>query len=88
MNVEEVVASIKAAILDTHEVKLVKNEHNYKGIDLTHYKFLAGAYTIAETIDDEGYQYFNERGEDMLDLLIRKTFQLGFEQGMISEKVF
>ena len=88
LNVEKIVKDIKKLLLDTHEVKQIKDSYNYKGIDITHNKILCSNPTIKESFQKEVVDWMLiEHGRDMIDTIILKTFQLGYQQGLIESEI-
>jgi hypothetical protein len=84
MNVEKVMKDMKKLLTETHDVKQVKDFYNYKGVDITHNSILATNFTIKEDMTKNNLDWGREEhGIEMLDKILLKIFQLGFQQGMI-----
>lgn len=74
---------IKKMILDTHEVKQVKDGYEYNGEDITHHSILAISHTIKDSVTEKALAYDKEQGRDFLDVILSKVFQLGYSQACI-----
>lgn len=79
---------VKKLLTETHDVKQVKDFYNYKGEEITHNSILVTDYNIKESMSKVNIEYVRqEYGVEMLDVILLKIFQLGFQQRAIQEEI-
>lgn len=84
MDVGIVMRDVKQLLKATHTVKQKAFSYNYKGLDLTHSCVLAGSLSIKESMKKKNVEWASEEhGIEMLDTILMKIFQLGYEQRQI-----
>ena len=74
---------IKKLILETHEVKQIKNFANYNGADLKINKMLVHSNTLKESMEEENVEFDKDDGYDILDTIIYKALQIGYQNALI-----
>ena len=88
INVEKAIKGIKKLLTETHDVKQVKSFYSYKGVDITHYEILATSFNIKKSMSKKILDWEREEhGISMLDTILLKIFQLGYEQALIKAEI-
>lgn len=84
MNVSKAIKDVKKLLTETHEIKQVKDFYNYKGEEITHNSILVTDFNIKQSMSKNNLDWGREEhGIEMLDVIILKIFQLGFQQAQI-----
>lgn len=68
---------------DTHAIQQIKDGIDYTGIDITMVGILSTSTNIKQAMTTESLAWQRTHGYTMLDIIVEKIFQLGFEQGCI-----
>ena len=68
---------------ETHDVKQTKSSYKYYGEEITHFSVLAGDTNVADAVSREGMAYNRERDRTLLQTILSKLFQLGYNQAEI-----
>lgn len=80
-------ADMKKMLLETHEIKQVKNGYKYAGEEITHHSILGGSFNIKQSVSPKMVKYEREeQGRDFLDIILCKVFQLGYQNAKIEEE--
>lgn len=74
---------LKEMLLATHEIKEIKKYYNYTGEEIKHHSILATCFNIHDSVSRDGMAHNREQGRDLLDVILEKTFQLGYTQAKI-----
>lgn len=76
-------SDIKKLLLKTHNIKQVKNESDYNGADLFLNSIIVSNNTLKESMQRETIETDKEDGFDMLDTILYKTLQIGYQKALI-----
>lgn len=87
-DLREVAEDIKQLILATHSVQQIKDSFDYKGLDLIHNSLLAHSYTLKEAMEPETVEFEKEDGYDLLDIILYKTLQLGYQNALLHRQKY
>ncbi len=68
---------------ETHSIKQIKNSSDYKGFDLFINAMLAHSNTLRECMQEKTIECDKQDGYDILDTIIYKTLQIGYQNAMI-----
>lgn len=74
---EKKLKALKNALLEMYKVKQVKRSIEYKGPDLTDVEILCVSHNVKETLSGRHIKEDDER--DMLDYILLKAYQFGYE---------
>lgn len=76
-------ADIKKLILETHNIQQIKNSADYNGIDIEINSILAHSNSLKDSMKKANIKYEKGEGFDMLDVIIYKTLQIGYQNAII-----
>lgn len=62
-------------------LKEEKPSYSYKGPEILSSSILAADHNILDSFSEYNLEYDKERGRDVLDVFIRKVYQLGYSVG-------
>jgi 4-hydroxy-3-methylbut-2-enyl diphosphate reductase IspH len=74
---------IKKLLKETHNIKQIKNSFDYKGADLFVNTMLVHSNTLKESMQEETVEFDKDDGYDMLDTIIYKALQIGYQNALI-----
>lgn len=83
VDIGKAMKDIKKMLKATHSIKQTKDEYDYQGEEITHYSVLDVCNDIHDDVTKESLEYHKERGRDFLDVILLKTFQLGYNNAAI-----
>ncbi len=79
---------VKRLLTETHVIDQIEDFYDYKGVEITHDSILVSDFNIKDSLCKENLDWAKEQhGRDMLDIIILKIFQLGFQQAKIQDEI-